>query len=416
MVEAARTTADVPASANKLHAWWVWALTTAFVVYLFNIQTGYSMVNSSVQADTGLTLTQVGLIASIYTWAFAVCQFFGGALLDRLGARLVLVPAVALVSAGVYVFSIADTFTTLVLSQVIIAVGSCVGFVGAGYVGGQWFGMAKYGVMFGLVQTVASLSSAFGQTGISLALHEMTWRELATGAVYVGVALFVCTIVLVKNPTPVKKTDGNLVSGVEHSLLDVAKIPHMWIVALWGSVSFGSQLALGVVWAPKLLGAHGIGTQMANLGSAMVWLGLAAGCVFWSPWSEHIHGRKIPAVAGLAIQLTALVALMFSPLTPIPGIAFMFLYGMGSAAHMIAFSTAGDVVPPQEVGTSAAFVNGAMFIMGGILTSLPGYLLPTAGEQLLSDYRHAFMPLLVLIVLGVIAAVFQRETFPKTAK
>jgi MFS family permease len=414
MVDIGNRTDAFKGTPGKLQAWWVWALATTFVVYLFNIQTGYAIVNASVQGDLHLTLTQVGLVASIYTWAFALCQFFGGALLDKLGARMVIVPAIALVTVGVYVFSIADSFAVLVVSQVILAAGSCVGFVGAGYVGGQWFGMAKYGVMFGLVQTMSSLSSAFGQTGISIALHEMTWRELAAGTVYVGVGLFILSAIFIRNVTPVKKLGGSVMSGVERNLLDVAKIPHMWIVGIWGAVSFGSQLALGVVWAPKILAAHGIGGQMANLGSAMVWLGLAAGCVFWNPWSEHVRSRKIPAAVGLAIQFLALATLLYLPLGPLPGIALMFLYGMGSAAHMIAFSTAGDVVAREEIGTSAAFVNGAMFIMGGVLTSVPGYLLPTA-EATMGDYRYAFLPLLVLIVVALALSLLQRETFPKRA-
>ncbi|MBN8849660.1 MULTISPECIES: MFS transporter [unclassified Sphingomonas] len=399
------------ATPSPVHAWLAWVLATGFVVYLFNIQTGYSIVNVNVQKDVGLTLTQVGLIASIYTWAFAICQFFGGALLDRLGARLVIVPAVALVTIGVFVFSIADSFAMLVVSQLILAVGSCVGFVGAGYVGGQWFGMARYGVMFGLVQTVASLSSAFGQTGISIALNELTWRELAVRTVYLGIVLTVLAAIFVRNPRPLRSADGNLIQSVGRSLLDVAKIPHMWIAALWGAVSFGSQLAMGVVWAPKLLVAHGIGTQMADLGSAMVWLGLAAGCVFWNPWAEHIRSRKIPALTGLAIQFVVLLALLFLPLSPVPGIALMFLFGLGSSAHMIAFSTAGDVVAANEVGTSAAFVNGAMFIMGGILVSLPGYWL-AGTDGTLGNYPSAFTPFLVLLAVAIVLATIQRETFP----
>ena len=34
--------------------WWVWILATTFVVYLFSFQTGYAIVNSSVQQDVGL--------------------------------------------------------------------------------------------------------------------------------------------------------------------------------------------------------------------------------------------------------------------------------------------------------------------------------------------------------------------------
>jgi hypothetical protein len=57
-------------------------------------------------------------------------------------------------------------------------VGACSGFVGAGYIGGQWFGMAKFSFMFGLVQLASSFFSAFNQNLLSLALTSIPWREL----------------------------------------------------------------------------------------------------------------------------------------------------------------------------------------------------------------------------------------------
>ena len=68
-------------------AWWVWTLSVLFVVYLFSVQTGYSVVNADIGRDVALSVTQISTIAAVYTWVFAVCQFFGGALLDRLGAH-----------------------------------------------------------------------------------------------------------------------------------------------------------------------------------------------------------------------------------------------------------------------------------------------------------------------------------------
>ncbi len=116
-------------------------------------------------------------------------------------------------------------------------------------------------------------------------------------------------------------------------------------------------------------------------------------------------------MTGLAIQFVVLLALLFLPLSPVPGIALMFLFGLGSSAHMIAFSTAGDVVAANEVGTSAAFVNGAMFIMGGILVSLPGYWL-AGTDGTLGNYPSAFTPFLVLLAVAIVLATIQRETFP----
>src|ERR671913_2207415 len=102
-------------------AWLVWGLAVTFVVYYFSFQTGYAIVNARVQHDVGLTVAQVATVAAVYTWVFALCQFFGGALLDRLGARRVLPVSIALVVIGIFVFANANSYGMLLLSQVIIA-------------------------------------------------------------------------------------------------------------------------------------------------------------------------------------------------------------------------------------------------------------------------------------------------------
>jgi MFS family permease len=184
----------------------------------------------------GLTISQVGTIAAVYTWVFAICQFFGGALLDRLGSRKVLPISIALVTIGIFVFANANSYAMLLLSQVIIAAGSCTGFVGAGYVGGQWFGMAKFSFMFGLVQVVATLTSAFSQNLIGVALDSMTWRALFNATVVFGVLLFAVGAIYIKNPAPVvsgtKAGIGDFFVSVVNGMVEVAKIGHVWIASV----------------------------------------------------------------------------------------------------------------------------------------------------------------------------------------
>jgi hypothetical protein len=52
--------------------------------------------------------------------------------------------------------------------------------------------------------------------------------------------------------------------------------------------------------------------------------------------------------------------------------ALWLVFGFGAAAHMLAFSAAGDVVKVEQLGTSAAIVNGTMFLVSGLLISRPG--------------------------------------------
>ncbi len=401
-------------------AWWVWTLAVVFVVYLFSFQTGYSVVNPSVQEDVGLTIGQVSTIAAIYTWAFAIFQFFGGALLDRLGSRKVLPISIALVTAGIFVFANAQSYEMLLLSQVIVAIGSCTGFVGAGYIGGQWFGMAKFSFMFGLVQVMAALTSAFSVNLIGAGLEAMSWREMFNWVAGFGIGLFVLGLIFIRNPAPVpRQADaGNFFVGVLKGMAEVAKIGHVWVASIYGALSFGALLALGVVWMPKLLMVHGLSETSAALGSSLLWLGLAAGSATVPAWSDKLKKRKLPIILGAIVQLIALLALVYvSGLSAGIAMTLCFVLGYANSSHMLAFSTAADVVEPRQIGTSAAIVNGIMFILGGILISRPGFRIGVGIEQGLEPAsmeiaQYASVPLLIACAVAVVLGFIMKETYP----
>lgn len=405
-------------------AWWVWCLAVAFVIYLFSVQTGYSIVNSDIQRSVSLTVTQVAAIAATYTWVFAVCQFFGGALLDRLGAHRVLPVSVALVTIGVFIFANASSYQMLLLSQFVMALGACTGFVGAGYIGGQWFGMAKFSLMFGLVQFCASLSSAFSVNALQYGLSVLPWRELFNYIGVFGIALTVLAFIYLRNPNPVQRSEqgfGSFVGSVIVTLIDVAKVPHVWISALICSALFGSLLAAGVVWTPKLMLLLGASPEIAAFSSSMLWLGLATGCLILPALSDKIKKRKPLIVVGCVVQLACAVILLYIPGIPIPlAMVLNFLFGVANAAHMLTFSSASDVVPPQLIGTSAAFVNGLAFIAGGIMIAAPGSRVvsgQSAGlqEHTLALAEYAAEPLLIALAAALVLALVMRESYPKQA-
>jgi MFS family permease len=406
-----------------LQAWWVWALAVTFVVFLFSFQTGYSIINPRVQDELGLSVAQIATIAAIYTWAFAIFQFFGGAVLDRLGARKVLPVAITLVTLGIFIFANAKSFEMLLLSQVVVAIGSCTGFVGAGYVGGQWFGMAKFSFMFGLVQMIAALTSAFSQNLFGFALSAMTWRVLFNLTAAFGILLMVLGFLFIRDPKPVisdhKAGLGEFFASVVKSLIEVFKIGHVWIAALTGAFSFGAMLALGVVWMPKIMMVQGLSEGTAHFGASMLWLGLAAGSAIIPHWSDSIRNRKLPIVASSVVQLLAFLAILYIPgLGSFALMSLCFIFGFANASHMLTFSTAADVVSPQQIGTSASIVNGFMFIAGGILMSRPGIRIGLGIDtgiemKSLELAQYAALPITVALVLALVLAILMRESYPR---
>ena len=418
------TTHNTPQPRPGARAWIAWTLAVLFVVWLFNIQTGFAILKESVQQDLTLSVSQIGLIASIYTWVFAFCQLFAGALLDKLGSRKVLVPSIFLVGLGAFLFGSAQSFTMLAIAQAVLALGACTGFVGAGYVGGVWFGMARFGAMFGLVQVVAALSSAFGQAGFDAALAVTDWRGLMIGFAIFGIALLAFAIPLLRNPVapnsisntnntnnPEKTTATSLITGVFANVLEAARNREVILVALNCAITFGMQLALGVVWMPNIARAHGISDTMAAMTSAALWLGLAAGSAVINPWTDRIRSRKRPLVITTAVMLVALLGMLVLPLNAPLAIALAAIFGAANGGHMLAFTIAGDNVPERLIGTASSVVNGAMFLAGGVIIAIPASMLEGTAE-LLADYQRPLVAYAALMVVAVVLAALVKESHP----
>ena len=404
-------------------AWWIWALGVTFVVFLFSFQTGYSASNLRVQGDLGLSISQVSMVAAVYTWAFAVGQFFSGALLDRLGAGRVTPIAISLVTVGIFLFANAQSFEMLLLAQFVIACGACCGFVGAGFIGGQWFGLAKYSIMFGLVQVVASTASSFSQVFINLGLEQMHWRVFFNAWAMFGVLLTLLAFIFIRTRVPAtglgKEGFFAFLKSVGQNIATVGKMPHIIIVSIMSATTFATWLSMGIIWARRLLeSVHGFESGWANLGGSLIFLGMAAGSAVIPKISDMIQKRKPLMIIGAAIQLLCLVALLYVPAPQLStALVICFLFGLGSSCSMLPFSSAADVVKPDQVGTSAAIVNGVSFILAGFMMSRPGVIIErgiaSGVEMGLFDIaRNAAMPLLLCAVVPVVLGFFMKESYP----
>jgi MFS family permease len=395
-------------------AWLVWVLATTFVVWLFAIQTGYAVVSPEIQDSAGLTLAQIGLAASIYTWVFAFVQFFSGSLLDRFGSRPLLAIAVALVTVGAFLYAGTTDFTTLAIAQTVLALGAAFGFVGAGYIGGKWFPAARYGLMFGLVQAAASLGSAVGQPVILLVLHSLTWQQLLVAFGTFGAILTVLFVIIVRDPVrPARTVEhrgsvfGEIFRDLGRCFADIRVV----LSAVFAGAAFGTMLALGTLWGPRIMEARGASAEFATILTALAWLGLAVGAPLVNIASDRRGSRRRPAITWLILQAVAITLVIYLPVeSKGAAVALMFAVGLFSGVQMLGFTVAGESVDGSLIGSASAIVNGFCFIIGGLLTSIPSSLMPA--EPTLSDYQRTLWMLPAVLVVGVIAASLLRERTP----
>ena len=75
---------------------------------------------------------------------------------------------------------------------------------------------------------------------------------------------------------------------------------------------------------------------------------------------------------------------------------------------------------PKNIGTSAAIVNGLMFLVGGVTMARPGVrtgwaLAGGLEPQSLAVAQYALWPLLAALISALLIAVLMKETYPRSS-
>ncbi len=413
-------------------SWLNWIVSVSFVVLVFTLQTGYAITNPSVAKDLSLTIAQVGMIGTVYTFAFAIAQLSSGSVLDKFGTRWVLPIACLIVVFGAFIFANASGPKMLLLANLFTAVGGSFAFIGAGFTGGQWFPPLKYGFMFALVQFVASASAIIGQLILGAMIQKVEWRVLINGMAATGLLLIILMFFFLRNPQ--SKTDKYQWPGLRNffrelfsSLAQVLAIHDVWINALIGGATMGTMLGLGVIWGSRLLVAGGMEQGQSFIVSSTAWAGLAVGAPLFSWISDKMRRRVRPMMVACALQLIIIIIILFNPAASTATMfALFFLFGLMAGASMIPFTIAAELVSPTLIGTSAAFVNGTQFVIGGIMMAIPGRVLGGTGlisrvkehamplvapHSTVADFQWAMLTMPAILLLGFFLCFFLKETY-----
>lgn len=396
---------------RNIQAWIIWLLLVTFAVWLHIIQTSYAVFNIPLQKSLDLTIEQLGLIAAVYPCAAAVIQLFSGTLLDELGPRKTIVPAVLLAIVGIVIFKNATTFTHILIAQLIFASATCFGFVGCGYMIGMWFKKEAFGQMFGLAQVLLSTSAAFGQIGFDYLLKFMTWREILSLFTVSACILFVLIFKFIKVPIEKEKVfkfEWRIFNRVIKSSKYVLKQKKVIYSAIYGGIVYGYIWAFGTLWLPKILIKKGMIAQVANHSVSFLWLGLAVGSLFVDRLWHAIGSTRITLRIMLILQSVLLYIIAFVNLTPMISLTLSFIFGMVTSSHMLIYTIAKQSVDEAYYGSVISIVNASMFMIGGVFVSIIGLIIGQS-QELLVDYQHVIMWFSLTIIVAFFVTNFMED-------
>ena len=331
-----------------------------------------------------LSNEQVGLLASVTAVMWALSALLFGALSDRFGRRVILIPAVFIFSALSWMSGLAHTFGHLLVIRAAMgfAEGPCWAVISA--LAEESSHPSRRGRNVGLVVSAAALVGLCAAPILTTQVaSHMGWRWgfFMTGLPGIVMGLLLWKVV----KEPAEKAAGAAHAAWKESL-SILRYRNMWLCSV-GAVGFMSWLYVYNAFAPLYMTevAHQdprtAGFLLGAAGFGSFFLG------FLFPALSDRLGRRPTLLAMAAISTVLPIALcipqLYGHLWVLAGILFLTQGGQAIAALILVLVPA-ESVPPQFSATAIGLATlvGELFgatgapALGGVLADKFGLAMP----------------------------------------
>ncbi len=315
-----------------------------------------------VRADYGVSYTDLGLALTGFNVASAVFQTPAGFLVDRIGARSVLIAGVATGAAAFAVAGVVDSFAVFIAMYAVAGIGNAAYHPADYSLLSDYSAPARLGQVFSYHTFAGILGSAVGPATLLAMQSHYGWRGAHIGAAILGVA--VVALLLAQRPTPEDRSAERrrAATQTESSRQDygwrfLLSPPIMLNLCFFILLSLAGGLQTFLVVA--LAALYGTSNALANVALTALLtasaLGVLAGGVLAARARNHV------AVAGLGLALagatTALVGIIDFP-------SFALVLMMSLSGFF-----GGLVAPSRDLLVRAATPEGAFGRVFGFVST-----------------------------------------------
>ncbi|MCC6002457.1 MAG: MFS transporter [Pararhodobacter sp.] len=359
--------------------------------------------------DIGAGPDDLALSSGLWFLSFALMQLPVGWALDTLGPRRTASWLLGVAGgSGALVFALAQAPWHLHLSMVLIGIGCSPVLMAAYYIFGRIYPAAVFATLAGAIIGFGSLGNIAGAWPLAWAAETFGWRETVVALGLLTLLNGLAMLLLIKDP-PVIGADEN---GGRGSVLDVLRIPAIWLILPLLLVNYAPIGALRGLWAgPYYEAVYNADTIMIGHVTLVMAIGMVIGSFAYGPLDRVFGTRKGVVLAGNLLGSTALLSLWAWPAAGFwPSAAILFAVSVLGVSFPLLMAHGRSFFPPHLLGRGVSLLN--MFSIGGVgllqVASRQVYEMAPASPPE-APYAAIFLFFGVLLLAGCTIYAFSRD-------
>jgi len=384
-----------------------------------------SIANTSIQKDMLISPSQMGILLSAFSLAYAFAQLPLGIIIDRLGSKISLGAALLTWSVAQSVSGLVNSFAGFIGLRILLGVGEAPMFPSAAKALSEWFEAEKRGTPTGIVLSSTCIGPCLAPPLLTLFMINFGWRGMFVITGLIGIVLATCWLMFYKSK---KQYLAELAASGQPSP-EVAQVaeknaepaPRRALLADWLSLfqhrsTWGAVLGfMGVIymlwlhltWLPGYFEReHGLGLYKTAWVVSLAYLFGAFGTIAAGRICDRmvkrgmsvLGSRKVTAISGLLLAALFTLPLSFgSSLTLSVVLLCLALFSINLASST-AWMIANTIVSTRRVASFGSIQNFGGYIAGSIAPIVTGFSIQHSGS-----FATAFMVSAVVAVVAALA-------------
>lgn len=392
-------------------------LGAVYIVSQF-LRNSVGVIAPNLAAELNLSPLDLGLLSSIYFFAFAATQLPLGLALDRFGPKFCMLVSVGFTAAGCVLFALAHSAGGLVAARALLGFGTASFLMAPVALYARWFPPDRFSTLAGIQLGVGSLGALLATAPLAFATATIGWRAtfLVVGGLTVVFGALIWLIVSddppgVKTP-PRRESLHESVAGI----WQVMRTPSIGRIFLVQLTAYPTYLLVVGLWGGPYL-THIYGYDLQGRGDLLFVAALTQvlGSFFWGPTDRIFGGYKTPVLIGVSVTLTALALLTVLGTLPIPLLFAVFaMVGFSTGMSSVVMAHGRSLVPRHLLGRTITLLNigtmGGGFLVQFVSGAIIGLFPTSAGAYPLAAYQLVFGLQAGLVLVGLWAYLGSRES------
>ncbi|WP_178080864.1 MFS transporter [Pseudomonas sp. B14(2017)] len=383
-----------------------------------------SIANTSIQKDMMISPSQMGILLSAFSIAYAFAQLPMGMIIDRLGSKIALGASLLGWSVAQAAFGMVNSFAGFMGLRVLLGIGEAPMFPSAAKALSEWFDANERGTPTGVVWSSTCLGPCLAPPLLTLFMVNFGWRGMFIITGVIGVVLALCWLTFYKSKARYLAelaAEGKPLPSGQQAPAATAQAPKASYFAGWldlfkhrstwgavlGFMGVIYMLWLHLTWLPGYFEReHGLDLYKTAWVVSLAYGFGAAGTIIAGRFCDLLvkrgmsvlASRKFSVITGLV--LAALFTLPLSFVTGLTGCIILLCLALFSInmASATAWMIVNTIVDSQRVASFGSIQNFGGYIAGSVAPIVTGFSIQYSGS-----FTTAFMISAVVALCSAVA-------------